>query len=266
MDSKKLDKIKQLISQGKNEDKYLNLDTMRLVQKSNVQTRKPIYINEKLRIFSDTNDLYHQVLQALQPNTKVRYISSPAPDSKSTGAKDAKSTNTTSDTDPSSSKKGKRTSLRPNIPKNIRTEIWEKQHGKECYTGYCYCCLEKLLIDNYEAGHIKPYFHGGSDTVDNLKPICKSCNISMTTLHMYEYMIRFNKAGKKNIPITRSYIFFNGLVQSCNESVTKLDKMIQSGQLSVTKAEKIRNSLLSSRAEVDKRLEVIEEIRLMECK
>jgi len=257
MDEKKLNKIKELIEQGKQEQKYLNLDTMRLIQKSNVDKRKPPpkYIDHNWHILSE-EELFYEVLQALQPDKKIRYIK---PDPKSTTPTTTNSKSTTKSKSTTTTTRPK--SLRPSIPKNIRIEVWEQQHGKKCYIGYCFCCRQNLEFNDFEAGHIKPYFHGGADQVDNLRPVCKSCNISMTTLHMYEYMIRYNKAGRKDLAIDRSYIFFNGLVHSCNEAITKLEKMLQNGKITQTKAEKYRNSVQSSRSDIDQRLAVLEEIR-----
>lgn len=273
MDDKKLAKIKELIEQGQKDDKYVNLDTMRLIKTVNLSKRKPQpkYIDDTWHIFAD-DELFFDVLQALQPDKKIRQIK---PDPKGKQIDDSKdykpsqnNNSTTNNNDntadrknDSSKKKTRPKSVRPNIPKNIRIEVWENEHGKQCYIGWCYCCRQELEVNDFEAGHIKPYFHGGADQVENLKPICNSCNISMTTLHMYEYMIRYNKAGRKDLPINRSYIFFNGLVQSSNEAITKIEKLLQEGKIGQTKADKYCNSIRSSRLEIDERLKILDEIR-----
>jgi len=48
-------------------------------------------------------------------------------------------------------------------------------------------------------GHVIPVSKRWDYTIDNIRPICKSCNRDMATKHMYTYMIKNNKNGCKNL-------------------------------------------------------------------
>ena len=48
-------------------------------------------------------------------------------------------------------------------------------------------CTNKISKNNFEAGHIIAESKGGETTLDNLRPICKSCNSSMGSKSWSEY-------------------------------------------------------------------------------
>ena len=80
---------------------------------------------------------------------------------------------------------------RKSIPKKIRGEAWNKQFG-DSTKGSCYCC--KTILDafsDWHAGHIVAHANGGSDTADNIRPLCGSCNTSMGTDNMDEFKSRY---------------------------------------------------------------------------
>lgn len=79
---------------------------------------------------------------------------------------------------------------RKQIPKKIRGEVWN-MHFAASTKGACYCCKKALdAFDDWHAGHIVSHANGGSDTADNLRPICGSCNLSMGTENMDEFKAR----------------------------------------------------------------------------
>jgi len=67
--------------------------------------------------------------------------------------------------------------------KNIIIEKYTKD-DKLC----CYCCKFKLRLCDVEMGHIKSRKNGGADTVDNLVPLCGSCNKSISTRNVDEFL------------------------------------------------------------------------------
>jgi hypothetical protein len=72
------------------------------------------------------------------------------------------------------------------ITEDMRRRVWFSQfEGEE---GSCYCA-EKISIHNFNCGHIISRVRGGDITLDNLRPICKNCNISMGTRNMREYYL-----------------------------------------------------------------------------
>lgn len=79
---------------------------------------------------------------------------------------------------------------RRNIPKKVRGELW-KQYFNTSTSGSCYCCKSSLdAFGDWHAGHIIPRTQGGSDTQENLRPICGSCNLSMGTENMDAFKAR----------------------------------------------------------------------------
>ena len=79
---------------------------------------------------------------------------------------------------------------RRSIPKKIRGLTW-KAHFGNSMTGSCFCCKTVLeALDDWHAGHIVAHANGGKDTVDNLRPICISCNLSMGTENMDDFKER----------------------------------------------------------------------------
>jgi len=81
------------------------------------------------------------------------------------------------------------------IPKTVRNKVWRKFCGN-LLDSKCFCCQEHLSYECWEAGHVQPESKGGSCTIDNLRPICLACNRSMGTMHMFEFMKKYNLSGK----------------------------------------------------------------------
>ena len=77
------------------------------------------------------------------------------------------------------------------IPKAVKTSVWNKYIETDdpnkligkCFVG----CGSEITIANFEAGHVTAYSKGGSDKVDNLRPICGTCNKSMGTMNLLEF-------------------------------------------------------------------------------
>ena len=66
------------------------------------------------------------------------------------------------------------------IPKALREQLWIKNCGKEfehkCYVSWC---QNTITVFDFHVGHDKPESKGGSLDLDNLKPLCARCNLSM---------------------------------------------------------------------------------------
>jgi hypothetical protein len=74
------------------------------------------------------------------------------------------------------------------IPPVKRKKIWENYIGNKA-SDVCTCCREtEISMLNYDCGHIVAESEGGTLEISNLRPICKSCNSSMGTTNMKEYM------------------------------------------------------------------------------
>lgn len=87
---------------------------------------------------------------------------------------------------------------RKTIPKTIRNQVWRKYCGNSL-DSKCFCCLQELKYETWEAGHIIPASKGGPDTIENLRPICISCNRSMGDTNMKTFMKNYSLPGYKKI-------------------------------------------------------------------
>lgn len=80
--------------------------------------------------------------------------------------------------------------VRKALSKGLKTDLWDKYYpGK--LIGPCYVCSKDIDARNFEAGHVMPVAKGGSDKIDNLRPICRKCNGSMSDTDLYEYKKRY---------------------------------------------------------------------------
>lgn len=78
------------------------------------------------------------------------------------------------------------------IPKPLKQKVWNKWVGIEIGQTKCLCCkLHDISQGSFSCGHIIAEINGGELKMDNLKPICSSCNSSMGTQNMNDYMIKY---------------------------------------------------------------------------
>jgi hypothetical protein len=121
------------------------------------------------------------------------------------------------------------------IPKRIRELVWTTNNGEtflhKCYVSWCDNIIN---VFNFQVGHDIPESKGGTIDIDNLKPICVSCNLSMSNKYSiteWSKLIDMNSIKhieeenhKKNI-------------KSCNNSIDDKTKP--------TLITKIKNSLVT---------------------
>ncbi len=77
------------------------------------------------------------------------------------------------------------------IPKAVKEAIWNIHIGSNKAEGMCFVgCGNKIFMQGsgYHAGHVISEANGGPATVDNLRPICASCNGSMGSTNMDVFM------------------------------------------------------------------------------
>jgi len=93
---------------------------------------------------------------------------------------------------------------RREIPKHIKTLVWNRYIGATKAEGKCYVCGETIHIRSFEVGHNKAVAKGGSDHPDNLRPICRGCNLAMGTMSIEAFKRKyFSKPTKKTKKIAR---------------------------------------------------------------
>lgn len=87
-------------------------------------------------------------------------------------------------------KKPRRKSINP----HLRMKVWETYIGKR-HRGKCFCCnLNEITpftyCNTFQAGHIISHANGGKDTIGNLIPICRDCNMNMGAENWDDYVDR----------------------------------------------------------------------------
>ncbi len=84
------------------------------------------------------------------------------------------------------------------IPKPLRAKVWATYIGEKIGTAKCFCCeLAEITMLNFDCGHVIAEHNGGEVNLDNLRPICKSCNSSMGTMNMFQYIEKYGFHSKK---------------------------------------------------------------------
>ena len=81
------------------------------------------------------------------------------------------------------------------IPKTLKKLVWDKWIGEKIGSTKCLCCNHQNIRQiEFHCGHIIAEKNGGKTNVDNMKPICAQCNLSMGTMNMNEFQnIYFSK-------------------------------------------------------------------------
>jgi hypothetical protein len=97
-----------------------------------------------------------------------------------------------------------------NIPAAVRRTVWNTYIGEEIGLTECYVgCKTKISQMTFECGHVEAESKGGLTIVDNLRPICSSCNRSMGTRNMHDFMKTFGFKGdivENNIDNNTEYV------------------------------------------------------------
>ena len=78
------------------------------------------------------------------------------------------------------------------IPKHVKTIVWDTYIGADKAIAACCCCLfTEISIRNFHCGHVVSEANGGDLTIQNLRPICAPCNLSMGRRNMNEFTNEF---------------------------------------------------------------------------
>jgi hypothetical protein len=75
------------------------------------------------------------------------------------------------------------------IPKALKDKVWTTYISEENRKGKCFCCQNHEIANtNFNCGHVISENDGGRVILENFRPICQSCNSSMGTKNMYEFI------------------------------------------------------------------------------
>lgn len=73
------------------------------------------------------------------------------------------------------------------IPKALKEAVWLRDNGRQfeakCATSWC---KNMVTVYDFQAGHDIPESRGGPLVIDNLRPICQRCNLSMADNYTFK--------------------------------------------------------------------------------
>lgn len=71
----------------------------------------------------------------------------------------------------------------------LRFAVWNSVIGNKIAVHKCLCCnSNEISQQNFQCGHVVSRNNGGEDIIDNLVPICGSCNSSMGSTDMDSFI------------------------------------------------------------------------------
>jgi len=82
-------------------------------------------------------------------------------------------------------------SKRVKIPKALKDAVWDANIGSDKANGLCACCKKQIHIRSFDCGHKISVIHGGATSLENLIPLCVTCNRSMGEMDLTEFMHKF---------------------------------------------------------------------------
>ena len=75
------------------------------------------------------------------------------------------------------------------LPACVRDSVWNHYIGEDINKHRCLCCKQvKINNREFQVGHVISVRDGGTDEINNLRPICAPCNHSMGTKNMIEFV------------------------------------------------------------------------------
>ena len=78
------------------------------------------------------------------------------------------------------------------FPKVIRIQVWKRYFPGNTMIGKCACCQQDTDYDKFEIGHIVSVYNGGTNTTENLLPICGTCNRSCGGKNLTDFAKEYN--------------------------------------------------------------------------
>lgn len=76
---------------------------------------------------------------------------------------------------------------RDKIAISDKNKLWKQYNNT--LEGKCYICNENITYNTFECGHIVPVFKGGTNSLSNMKCICRDCNKDCGIMNLEEYKL-----------------------------------------------------------------------------
>ena len=88
--------------------------------------------------------------------------------------------------------------LKTKLPKALREQVWLKFIGKK-FDSKCYIpwCRNKITVFDFHVAHNIPESKGGVTEINNLRPICARCNLSMGNVYTIDEWIKLGNEKSK---------------------------------------------------------------------
>ena len=123
------------------------------------------------------------------------------------------------------------------IPLSLKALVWNKYIGEEKGVGNCQCCRKNVIKQiSFHCGHIISEKNGGSTTLNNLIPLCQTCNLSMGRQNMNDFVKKYgfhdevdNESPKKIINKTKRKLNTNN--KNNNNGVVFNDNEMSSDEM-----------------------------------
>jgi len=78
------------------------------------------------------------------------------------------------------------------IPKSLKKKVWDHYIGANVGMAKCMCCDHQIIRQiEFHCGHVVAEACGGKMSVENMRPICSQCNLSMGKTNLLEFQKNF---------------------------------------------------------------------------
>jgi hypothetical protein len=108
--------------------------------------------------------------------------------------------------------------INKSIPKISKKTVWNTYIGADVGKTKCLICQETDIQQcEFHCAHVIAKSRGGSNEVENLRPICATCNLSMSNYNMMDFAQAFFPQSpilKDYTPMTTSLPFVEGLTST----------------------------------------------------
>jgi hypothetical protein len=98
--------------------------------------------------------------------------------------------------------KSTRVQVKTRIPKVLKDHVWTRWVGDDVARTACLCCGQnEIKMNSFHCGHVVAESVGGATSVENLRPICATCNQSMGAENMDAFRLRCGFAAAAAAPV-----------------------------------------------------------------
>lgn len=88
------------------------------------------------------------------------------------------------------------------IPRALREQVWLQNIGKHFeYKCLIKWCQNRINTFDFNVGHDIPESKGGGTNINNLKPICNRCNLSMGNQYSIQEWSKMGESTEPVVPV-----------------------------------------------------------------